>query len=57
MPAIPAVECPDDGLLSGRTGPLIHPAIELAKIRVCNLNDEDFAKVTCDNIMSLLRPV
>ncbi len=46
-----------DRVIFGSDGPLIHPAIELAKIRVCNLNDEDFAKVTCDNIMSLLRPV
>lgn len=43
-----------DRVIFGSDGPLIHPSIELAKIRVCNLSDEDFEKVTWRNIESLL---
>ena len=43
-------------VIFGSDGPLIHPAIELAKIRVCKLSDKDFGKVTGENIMGLLRP-
>ncbi len=46
-----------DRVVFGSDGPLIHPAIELAKIEVCRLSPDDYAKVTCDNIMRLLRPV
>jgi len=46
-----------DRVVFGSDGPLIHPTIELAKIQVCKLSESDYAKVTCDNIMRLLRPV
>ncbi len=45
-----------DRVVFGSDGPLIHPAIELAKIQVCKLSESDYAKVTRDNIMRLLRP-
>ncbi len=43
-----------DRIIFGSDGPLIHPAIELMKIKVCNLSDEDFEKVTWRNIEGLL---
>jgi hypothetical protein len=47
---------PVDKLVWGSDGPLIHPAIDLRKIEVCNLPAGDFRKVTCDNILRLLGP-
>lgn len=44
-----------DRVIFGSDGPLIHPAIELTKIRVCKLSDEDFRKVTCENIEGLVK--
>lgn len=41
-------------VIFGSDGPLIHPTIELAKIRVCNLGEDDFEKVTWRNIEGLL---
>lgn len=38
----------------GSDGPLIHPSIELTKIRVCNLSQADFEKVTWRNVEGLL---
>jgi hypothetical protein len=46
-----------DRVLFGSDGPIIHPTIELAKIEVCNLSDEDYRMVTSENILRLLRPV
>lgn len=43
-----------DRVVFGSDGPIIHPAIELMKIRVCNLSQEDFEKVTWRNIESLM---
>lgn len=42
-------------VIFGSDGPLIHPTIELAKIRVCNLDTEEFEQVTWRNIEGLLR--
>jgi len=44
-----------DRVIFGSDGPLIHPTIELAKIAVCKLSEADYAKVTCENVVGLLR--
>ncbi|MFP3903947.1 MAG: amidohydrolase family protein [Armatimonadota bacterium] len=46
-----------DRVIFGSDGPIIHPTIELAKIEVCNLSDEDYERVTAENILRLLRPL
>jgi len=43
-----------DRVVFGSDGPLIHPAIDLMKIKVCHLSDEDFEKVTWRNIERIL---
>lgn len=41
----------------GSDGPLQHPVIELAKLKICKLGHEDFQKITYNNIIGLLRPI
>ncbi len=47
---------PIEKFVWGSDGPIIHPAIELKKVEVCNLPPEDFAKVTGGNLLRLLGP-
>ncbi len=43
-----------DKIVWGSGGPLVHPAIELAKLRALRLDDEAFQRITCDNILGLV---
>jgi predicted TIM-barrel fold metal-dependent hydrolase len=46
--------CGADKVLFGSDGPLVHPAIELMKVRVCRLSREDEEKVLWRNLARLL---